>query len=786
MNEGLTAARARDWPSAERFAISVLNARRDHPGALNLLGHVYIEAGFPERAIPVLARAAVVDRTNTSAFYNLGVALAGVGRHADALYAYGNALLLNPGHVEACFNRGVSYLALGSLDEAAQSFQRATRLRPGFVDAFINLGNVQSQRGHLDAALQSYDRALAIKATAVTHFNRANLLARIGRSADALVSYENALRIDGSFAGAHVNRGKLLSERGEFEAAVRSCDEAIRISPSASAFNNRGNALRQMRRFDEALDSFNRAITLQPDLAEAMNNRAITLAETGRLTAALTDFDRSLAIRPTAGTWIGRANLLRDQKRYPEALESCAQALALDNQWPYALGAWLLLKLRMCDWSGLSESIATLEARIAARQPTTPPFSILGIVDSSALLRIACETWVADRVAQVDLLPPISPRDRTRQRLHIGYFSADFHEHATMHLMSELFELHDRERFMITAFSFGPNVDDPIRRRVVAAFDRFVDVTDRSNREVALLARELGIDIAVDLKGHTQNNRAGIFAHRAAPIQVAYMGFPGTTGAPYMDYIIADQIVAPPEHAPYFSEKIVRLPDTYWVIDRKRAIAEDGLNRDAAGLPNDGFVFCCFNSSYKITPAVFDGWMRILHAVDGSILWLLRENEWAEVNLRGEAEARGVKAERLVFAPFAPSAEHLARHRLADLFLDTLPCNAHTTATDALWAGLPVLTRLGRSFAGRVAASILYAARLPELVAESSEEYEARAIALARSPDELQTVRNKLAARRTVAPLFDTERWTRKIETAFQTMHERYVVGDEPASFDVH
>ena len=789
MDAALAAARSRDWPAAERFALAILNARADHPGALGLLGHIYIEAGFPDRAIPVLARVLTVDARNPAAFYNLGNAFAAVGRHADALRAYGNALALNPSHFEASFNRGVSFRAIGSLPDAARSFERATVLRPGSADAFTSLGDVQDQLGEIEAALRSYEQALSLNATAVAHYNRANALARSGRWRDAISGYDSALGLDAAFANAWLNRGNVLSDHGAFEAALQSYDEAIRLDAGASAFNNRGNTLRRMKRFGPALQSFDRALALEPDLAEALNNRANTFVEIGQLERALADFDRALAIRPSAGIWMGRANLLRDQKRYLEAHDSCSKALAIDPEWPYALGAWILLKLRMCDWSGLADAVATLEARIAARRPATPPFSMLGIVASAALQRIACETWAADRVSHVDELPPFdrpfAPTERSHRKLHIGYFSADFHEHATMHVLAEFFELHDRERFTTTAFSFGPRVDDPLRQRAVAAFDRFVDVSDHTDRDVALLARESGIDIAIDLKGYTQNNRAGIFAHRAAPIQVAYMGFPGTSGAPWIDYVIADRVVAPPEHAAFFSECIVRLPDTYWVIDRRRAIGEATLDRAAAGLPADGFVFCCFNSTYKITPEVFDRWLRILAAVEGSVLWLLRENEWAEVNLRREAERRGVSAQRLVFAPLAPSAEHLARHRLADLCLDTLPYNAHTTATDALWTGLPVLTCPGESFASRVAASILRAAGLPELVTGSAEHFVARAIELAQGPEALHAIRRRLATLRATAPLFDTERWTRGFEAALRTMHARHVAGEAPASFDV-
>ena len=351
--------------------------------------------------------------------------------------------------------------------------------------------------------------------------------------------------------------------------------------------------------------------------------------------------------------------------------------------------------------------------------------------------------------------------------------------------MAGLFEQHDRARFEVVGFSFGPDKKEAMRDRVAASFDRFIDVRDRSDRDVALLARNLDIDIAVDLKGFTTDSRWKIFAHRAAPLQVNYLGYPGTMGADYMDYIIADRVLIPDDSGKYYSENIIYLPHSYQANDRKRPIAERLFTRQELRLPDSGFVYCCFNNNYKITPAIFDGWMRILGQVRDSVLWLLADNPWAERNLRREAAARGVAAERLVFAGRLPAAEHLARQRAADLFLDTLPYNAHTTASDALWAGLPVLTRAGTSFPSRVAASLLTAIDLPELITTTPEDYERRAIELARNPEQLSAIRARLARNRLTTPLFDTGLFARHIETAYVQMYERYQAGLAPAPIHV-
>jgi predicted O-linked N-acetylglucosamine transferase (SPINDLY family) len=346
--------------------------------------------------------------------------------------------------------------------------------------------------------------------------------------------------------------------------------------------------------------------------------------------------------------------------------------------------------------------------------------------------------------------------------------------------MAELFELHDKNQFELIGFSFGPIVNDDVRQRLLKSFDQFIEVGRKSDIEVIKLSRDLNIDIAVDLKGVTQDARTGIFAHRAAPIQVNYLGYPGTLGADYMDYIIADKTLISPELHSYYSEKVVYLPNSYQVNDRKRLISDRQFTRQDLGLPEQGFVFCCFNNNYKILPTTLEGWMRILKAVEGSVLWFLQDNLWVAQNLKKEAKNRGIDAQRLVFAERMPLPDHLARHRLADLFLDTFPYNAHTTTSDALWAGLPVLTLIGQSFASRVAASLLNTIGLPELIANTQEEYEALAIELALNTKRLADIKLKLAKNRLSTPLFNTPLFTKNLEAAYIQMYERHHSGLEP------
>ncbi|HWU25440.1 MAG TPA: hypothetical protein VN154_03475, partial [Rhizomicrobium sp.] len=431
-----------------------------------------------------------------------------------------------------------------------------------------------------------------------------------------------------------------------------------------------------------------------------------------------------------------------------------------------------------CDWAGREAGLAELVRRIEDGEKATPPFPVLALIDSPDIQFKAAAIHARER-ADIARGAVVAPH-RGHARIKLGYFSADFHDHATAVLMAELFERHDRARFELFAYSFGPDLHDSMRKRLVGAFDHFLDVRFLSDEAIAALARHHGIDIAIDLKGCTGDARPAIFARRTAPVQVNYLGYPGTLGASWYDYIIADTALIPVQDRVHYAEKIVALPDSYQPNDLQRPIAATPLSRTDLGLPEHAFVYCCFNNSYKITPAVFQRWMRILARVDRSVLWLLDENPLARENLRTSAKQLGISAERLVFAPRTPLSDHLARHRLADIFLDTLPYNAHTTASDALWAGLPVLTQMGHSFAGRVAASLLQAVGLPELITRSGEAYEAAAIALAHDPRELAALKQKLAANRKTAPLFDAARFACHIERAYAAMHVRSQSGLPP------
>ena len=685
--------------------------------------------------------------------FNAALARQQAGELEEARELYERALEAAPGRPSVMNNLAAVYLSLKRYGEAKRLCQELLGRDPGDETALLNLGSCEDGLGAPEEALGCYDRALAIKADyAEALSNRGSVLLRLQRADEALASYDRALGVKADYAEAHYNRGNALLQLGRREDAIASYEGALALKPSyPEALYNRGNALLKLRRPEEALASYEGALALKPDYSEALNNRGLVLLQLGRREALIENYRALLGVAP---------------------------------DFPYGPGYLLNAQLQCCEWGDYAESVARVAVAVRAGKRADSPFNFLAISGSPQDQLQCARTCVADEYPAASR--PVWGGERyPHDRIRVAYLSADLHAHAVPFLIAGMIEAHDRTRFEITAISLGPDRNDAMRARLQAAFDRFIDVRDRSDREVAELLRAQEIDIAVDLQGFTLGCRPGIFSYRGAPLQVNYLGYPGTMGAEYMDYIIADRQLIPAGHERYYTEKVVRMPHCYQPNDAKRRIAERTPARAELKLPEHGFVFCCFNNNYKIAPAVFDVWMRLLNRVPGSVLWLLEDNEIASRNLRREAERRGVAPERLVFAPRTRVEDHLARHRQADLFLDTLPYCAHTTASDALWAGLPVLTRLGDAFAGRVAASLLHAVGLPELVTTTAEEYERVALQLATDGERLAGIRAKLSRNRDTHPLFDTDSYRKHIEAAYVTMWERAQRGEPPQSFAV-
>ena len=725
---------------------------------------------------------------NHDALLARALAAHGAGDLEQAKSLYGEILRVGPPNPIALHHLGLIHHAAGRHAEAIQHVERAILLAPAWSDAHCNLAALYRATGAFEAAIASGERAVALNPRlAAAHCNLGGIREDRGETEAALSAYLRACTCDPNLVQAHLNAANLLHKLGRLEEALAICLAIGARQPQATEAHFRaGNLLRELQRPREAVAAYQRAVAADPAFAEAHCNLGNTLLLQGAFADAVACFERALALAPgMADAWCNLGAAYESLGQPQASREAYQRALDCD---PSMLGVRLQLyhqRRCACDWGGLDEEEARIIAALPAHRRPVVPFHLLDMDVSPALHLRAAQLWTAGLAAKpsfVHVRPTAAPG---RARLRIGYLSADFQDHATAHLMAELFERHDRSAFEIIGYSYGGDDRSDMRQRLLRAFDSFVDLTALDDREAARRIFDDGIDILVELKGYTQFSRSNIAGHRPAPIQVNFLGYPGSMGADCIDYIIADPIVLPFDEAAHYREKIVHLPECYQPNDRHRAVSAQVPDRAACGLPEDAFVFCCFNNSYKITPAIFDIWMRLLDKVDGSVLWLFEAHPEVKSNLSREAQRRGIDAARLVFAPRLRSADHLARQKHADLFLDTLPYNAHTTASEALWVGLPVLTCLGSSFAGRVAASLLHAVGLPELVATSLADYEATALRLATQREELAALKERLAANRAGAALFDAPRFARHIEGAYRRMWAIHAAGEKPQAFSV-
>lgn len=715
----------------------------------------------------------------------------GVFRNAVALYQQRRLSeaekLLNqilqrvPGHADALHLAALIAQETGRPQRAISLLGKAVKLNPGAAPLHDALANALNELGRRDEALAAWDRATqADPGFADAWVNRGALLKAQGRAEEAVASFDRALGVDPNFVEAHYNRALAFSVLKQYDDALKSCDRVVALAPGFAAGHfARGTVLADLRRDTEALASFRRAIALRPDHAEAHYNCGTSLLGLGLLEEAIAHFDRTIAIKPDhADAWHNRGAAQQDLERYEDAIVSQGRALALRPDFDFLAGDLLQLRLSVCDWDGLEAASASIVAKTERGGRALSPFASLLASHDPALQRRTAEIYARAKYPPDPVAGTIGIGPRA-DRIGIGYFSADFREHPVSYLMAGLFERHDRSRFRIVGFGFGPPANDPMATRIAALFDEYIDVRGLPDRSVAQHARDRGIDIAVDLGGYTRHARPGIFAARAAPVQVGYIGYLGTMGADYYDYILADSVMIPAPDRPHYTEKVAYLA-SFQCNTPDPPVSGATQTRADAGLPAEGFVFCCFNNNHKILPDVFAAWVRLLNAVPGSILWLYVAGEAAERNIANAARARGLIPERIVFARRVPRPVYLARLRLADLFLDTAPYNAGTTASDALWMGLPVLTRMGTTFAGRMGASLLTAIGLPELIAPTPAAYEAMAIALANDPHRLSEIARTLAANRSTARLFDTERFASNIEAVYAEMAERSRSGLPP------
>ncbi len=708
--------------------------------------------------------------------------------HAAAIVLYRQAIAQDPAHFDAHNFLGSSLREQGDLVGAIRSYERALELRPHSLEVKVHLAEAQRRLGLFRQAVDTCSHVLAKqKRNADAYLIRGLALKELGDAAGAIQDMREAATLDRNTSTLKVF-ARTLMESGRKTDAIAPLKAAIAIdSKDFETFRLAGDCLSSIGQVKEAFEAYRTSIDLNPKDAFAYANLSGMLCFTGHVDLAISAGKIAVRLAPTmSGAYFNLA-MAHESKREPrEAIAAYGEALRCEPSLGVALLSMCRLLRHECEWEGIEASEGLAQTLTYKRGEPASPFGILPMATSPKNLLECNSVWAASmaesRGAPLARYEP-RPVARRAERIRIGYLSADYHLHATAALISELFELHDKTRFETFGYSIGNQDDSAMRHRIVAALDHFLDLNTFSHGEAAARIHADDIDILIDLKGYTSQARPQIMAHRPAPIQVNYLGYPSTMGAPFIDYILADDIVAPTDHQRFFTENIVHLPNSYQPNDRKRKVSDLVPTRSACGLPDDQFVFCCFNANYKLNTQIFDIWMRLLKAAPGSVLWLLESNSQAPANLRREASARDVDPSRLVFAPKLYVEDHLARMQLGDLFLDTLPIGAHTTASEALWTGLPVLTCLGEAFPGRVGASLLKAVGLPELITSSLVEYEATALRLATSPAEMAGLKTKLREVRMSSALFDAVRYTRNYEAALIRMIERRDLGELPRPF---
>ena len=749
----VAARRGKPDEAVERFA-AVLARKPDHPDAWLNMALSLADGGRHAEAVDAARRAVALRPREPNTHTVLGHVLALTEDLAGAAAACDRALALDPGFVPAHLRRAKVLRRMGRTGDSLASCDALTRLRPAEVLGDLECGLTLAEAGRLDEAAREFRAALVRDPTnGEALMGLSQCLVDSDGAEAALAELDRGMPKTADAGRLHMLRGLLHQKRGDLDGALAGLKRAIELDPrDATAYLNMGILLLKSERYVEAVLFLEHAVRLTPDLVDAYQHLAEAHRQLGHQSVTITLLEHAHGLAPDR----------------------------IDILW---MACWA--RMHGCAWLDYRDRIGDLMAGAIAAGHTISPFMIMAFGLPDLETHLWTRAWAEANIPEPAV--PLPPRagGRREGRIRVGYLSADFRGHATAALVAEVFRLQDRGRFVLYGYNIGRTDSTELGQAMTSGLDHMVDLAFLDDREAAARIAADDIDILVDLKGFTTDSRPGILAYRAAPLQVNYLGYPGSMGTTSIDYIIADRIVAPLAAQAFFDEAIVHLPHSYQPNDRRRPGPDPAATREAHGLPAAGFVFCCFNNNYKLTPLVFGIWMRLLREVQGSVLWLLQGNDLADLNLRAAAEAEGVDGTRVVFAPRAIYELHLARLGLADLFLDTLPVNAHTTASEALWCGVPVLTCMGSHFTSRVAASLLTAVGLPELITTSLADYEREALALARDPARLGALRARLAANRNTAPLFDTPRYVEGFDAALERMVEMREAGREPASFAV-
>ena len=642
---------------------------------------------------------------------------------------------------------GVIFFQKKNYDLSIDYFKKAIKINPDSSEANNNLGVVLMEIKKFELSLESFKKAININPGYVDAYNNIGVIyKKLNKHNDAIYNWKKALEINPNYIHAYNNIGNTFLEKKNAKSAksaIENYEKAISLnSKFFEAYFNKGNALQELNLHEQAINSYNEAIKIKSNYAEAYYNKG---------------------------------NSLREMNLLDEALNEYVNAFKINSELKNLFGSIIFTKHNLCDWKNYKEDIELLEKEILKEKNISKPFSVLSISNSSLIQKKSAEIYINDKYKNINSLEKKIIKNKNKnKKIKLGYYSADFRNHAMSYLLAKMFELHNKSKFEIFAFSFSPQKNDSMQNRISSAFDKFIDVHTKTDDEIAKLSREFEIDIAIDLMGYTKLNRFGVFLHKCAPIQINYLGYPGTLGSKNIDYIVADQFLIPENSQKYYSEKIIYLPHSYQVRDSSQKISEKKFTKKDLGLPENSFVFCCFNRHYKINPEIFYIWIKVLKKINKSVLWLLEDNIKTSENLKKEAIKNGINPERIIFAKRIPIEEHLSRHSCADLFIDTYPYGAHTTCSDSLWANLPVVTLIGETFASRVAGSVLNSINMQELITHTKEEYENLIINLATNLEKLNHIKNKLSLNKLTEPLFDTKLYTKNIESSYVKIYENH------------
>ncbi len=786
LNNLLNLYQAGNLTKAEKIALKITQDFPNHTFAWKILSVIFKNKGQVYESLNINKRLIQITPKDSEIHNNIGNIYFEIGKFDEAKNFYIKAINLNNNYFSAYCNLGSIFLKTGKINDAKLNFKKAISLNSDFIDAYVGLAIAMETNGEYKEAENLYKKVISKKKhIPEVYFNLGNILQKQEKFEDAIVSYKNAIRLNPKFIEAYNNLGNILQKQEKFEDAIVSYQNAIRLNPKfIDAYNNLGNIFQKKARNRDAIINYKEAIKLNTKSPETYNNLGNILRDLGNLNDSEFYLRKAIELKPQyAKAYSNLSNTLEKKGKLDEAI--LANEIALKNNPNYLPAEAHLLhqKRKVCDFN-IEEKYVEFCSKIDFLNESIPPFITLSLVDSSQKQYLVAKSYVKENFTNYKSIK-IQNLGNKKDKIKIGYFSADFYDYPSMHLIIGLLEHHDRELFEIYAFSYGPNNNDWMNLRVKSAVDHFIDIKDIQTEEVVKIVNEKKIDISIDLNGYTYNSRTDLFQNRLSPIQINYLGYPGTLGANFIDYIVADHITIPENQRQFYSEKVIYLPHTYQPNDNKRKISTDKTLRSDFSLPESVFVLCCFNNTFKIGLKEYEIWIKILKKVENSVLWLLNSNIWAKENLIKKAKNMGIDKSRIIFAEKLSNSEHLARYKHADLFVDTFNYNAHTTASDALWAGLPVITKKGNQFAANVASSLLNAIELPELITKDEQDYENLILELATNPKILKEVKHKLLKNRLKKPLFDTQKYTKNFENGLLQAFYLYSKGKQPQDIKV-